>query len=326
MDARKNYYELLGVPESASEEEVRKAFRRLAKKYHPDVNPGDKAAEAKFKEINEAHEVLSDPAKRKEYDALRAGAYAGGPFGWRSAEGFGPGRTVFGGETIDLGDLFGDLLRGGRAGAGPEVFRARDIEVEARVPFLDMARGALREITYRRSRLCASCRGTGRANRRICSACAGEGSVEAVEAVRVRIPAGAEEGSSIRVAGRGDESPGGNGDLVVRLRTIPHPFFRRSGGDILLDLPVRYSEAVRGAKVRVPTIDGPVTVTVPPGSSSGRRLRLKGKGVALPGKAGRGDQYAILQIVVPATRSEAFLDLVGKLAALEDEDVRRGLG
>ncbi len=331
MDPRKNYYEALGVPEDASGDDIRKAFRRLAKKYHPDVNPGNKSAESKFKEINEAHEILSDAKKRAEYDAVRKGAYAGwggagqGPFGRLGGGGFGGcgrGGPFQYEESVDFGDIIGDLLRG-QGGFG-RAARGGDVSLELEVDFLDMARGAVREITYDRPTACPSCGGTGRSGRRGCPECLGVGVVRRPETIKVKIPAGAQDGASIRVPGKGEEGAGRGpaGDLVIRLKTIPHPYFRRSGSDILVDVPVHYSEAVKGAKITVPTIDGPVTVSVPPGSSSGVKLRLKGRGVPAPGKSGRGDQYAVLHVAVPGARSEDFLRLVERLKAFEDPNLR----
>lgn len=327
MDPKKNYYEMLGLPEGASADEVRKAFRRLARKYHPDVNPGNPGAEAKFKEINEAHEILGDPKKRQEYDVLRSGAFTGGsgsePFRWSWGPGTGGGGPF--GQSVDLDDLFGDLLRGGGAGRGFD--RGSDLTLDLSVDFLEMARGAVRDLRYRRPRTCASCGGSGRSGRRPCASCAGRGRFESEERIKVKIPAGAKDGSRIRVAGKGEGrgGSGASGDLVILLRILPHPFFRREGRDVRVDLPVHYSEAVLGAKVSVPTIDGPVTVTVPPGSSSGRTLRLKGKGLPDPGGGGeRGDQYVTLQVTVPGTRSKEFLDLVEKVRKFEDPKLRGG--
>src|SRR5512145_612075 len=211
MDPRKNYYEALGVSEDASEDDVRKAFRRLAKKYHPDVNPGNKSAEAKFKEINEANEVLSDAKKRAEYDAVRKGAYAGwggaggGPF-WRPGEGggFGGGGPFRYEETVDFGDIIGDLLRG-QGGFG-RAARGGDLALELEVDFLDMARGAVKEVSYSRPRVCPSCGGTGRSGRRGCADCLGAGVKRVPESIRVKIPAGARDGASIRVPGKGEET------------------------------------------------------------------------------------------------------------------------
>ncbi|MFA6147356.1 MAG: J domain-containing protein [bacterium] len=322
MDPKKDYYRILGISENASADEIRKAFRRLAKKHHPDVNPGDKAAEARFKEANEAHEVLSDRKKREEYDAIRQGGFAAGfpgagPYGGPRAPGGG------GAESFDFGDILGDLLRGG-GGRFSQPGRGNDIRIEVSVDFLDMVRGAVREIRYRRPRVCAQCGGTGRAGRRGCPACYGRGVTEAEERVKVRIPAGARDGATIRVPSKGEEraAPGESGDLQVELRMLAHPYFRREGNDIFLEVPIRFSEAVKGAKIDVPTIDGPVTVTIPPGSSSGRKLRLKGRGVPTPGTAERGDQYAVLQVVVPFERPEEFLKLVDRIAGFEEKDPR----
>ena len=328
MDPRKNYYEVLGVSENATGDEIRKAFRRLAKKYHPDVNPGDKAAESRFKEINEANGVLSDRKKREEYDAVRKGVFTGGfreggPFHWAGGSGFDPGGYPQG-EAFDLGDIFGDLLQGG--GFAQAGGRGVDLTMDLPVDFLDMARGAVRDLQYQRPKACAGCRGSGRAGRRGCPQCGGAGVTEHAERIKVRIPAGARDGSTIRVGGKGGErtASGKSGDLIIRLRMIPHPYFRREGSDIFLDLPVTYSEAVKGARISVPTIDGPVTVSVPEGSSSGRKLRLKGRGVPTPGGGSRGDQYVVLQVAVPKEQSKEFLSLVDRLAAFEDPNLRGG--
>jgi molecular chaperone DnaJ len=323
MDPRKKYYEILGVPEGASTEEIRKAFRRLAKKYHPDVNPGDKASEARFKEANEAHEVLSDRKKREEYDAIRRGAFAGGGGGGGPFRGAGRSTGGVRAEAFDFGDLLGQFLRDEDAGF-PRQGRGGDLHVEVPVDFLDMVHGAVREIRYRRPRVCPECRGTGRAGRRGCPVCFGHGTTETEERLKIKIPAGARDGATIRVPSKGEERPvpGASGDLVAELRMLPHPYLRREGNDILLDVPIRYSEAVKGAKIQVPTVDGPVTVTVPPGSSSGRKLRLKGRGVPVPGTVERGDQFVVLNIAVPRNASAEFLKLVERIAEYEDPDLR----
>ncbi len=327
MDPKKNYYEILGVPESATAEEIRKAFRRMAKKHHPDVNPGDRGAEARFKEINEANEVLGDRKKREEYDAIRRGAFTGGP--WSGGEFRGGGRPTggfgFGAGSFDFEDILGQFLRDEGGGFSHHQGRGEDIRVEVSVDFLDMVRGAVREIRYRRPRTCPECGGTGRSGRRGCPACFGRGVTESEERVKIKIPAGARDGATIRVPSKGEEraSRGGASDLIVVLRMLSHPYFRREGNDILLDVPIRYSEAVKGAKIQVPTVDGPVTVTVPAGSSSGRKLRLKGRGVPTPGTVERGDQFVILHVAVPRCDSEEFLKLVDRLAQYEDADLRR---
>lgn len=328
MDPRKNYYELLGVSENATSDEIRKAFRRLAKKYHPDVNPGDRAAESRFKEINEAHEVLGDKKKRTEYDTVRKGVFTGGfggegPFRWPGGSDFDSG-VYARGEPFDLGDIFGDLFRGG--GFAHTAARGADLTVEVSVDFLGMARGSERDLQYRRPKVCPACRGSGRSGRRGCPQCGGTGMTEGNERIKVKVPAGAKDGSTIRVARKGAEGigPERSGDLIIRLRMLPHPYFRREGSDIVIDVPITYSEAVKGAKISVPTIDGPVTVSVPAGSSSGRKLRLRGRGVPMPRGSSRGDQYVVLQVAVPKEQSREFLSLVEKLAAFEDPNLRGG--
>ncbi|HEY3490439.1 MAG TPA: DnaJ C-terminal domain-containing protein [Candidatus Deferrimicrobiaceae bacterium] len=333
MDPKKDYYKLLGVAEGASEDEIRKAYRRLAKKFHPDYNPGDKTAESKFKEVNEANEILSDGKKRAEYDALRHGAFTGGvQDGFQ--EGFQGGPFGFPGgggryshtETVGFEDLLGDLLNrgGGRgAGFGHGGIPADDLEMELSIDFLDMARGAVREVVFSRPKPCAACGGTGRAGRKGCPKCYGAGYTPVEERIKVKIPAGAQDGSKIRVPGKGGEAEGRrNGDLLLRLRMRPHPYFRRDGNDISLDVPIRVSEAIKGARIEVPTIDGPVTVTIPPGSSSGRKLRLKGKGVPSPGGTERGDQYLVLQVVVPQGASDELSTLADRLVPFEDSGIR----
>ncbi len=324
----RDYYEILGVPESATPEEIRKAFRRMAKKHHPDVNPGDKGSEARFKEVNEANEVLGNKKKREEYDAVRRGAFAGGRWGGEEARGGGRAPGGFGSASFDFEDLLGQFLRN-EGGGSSHPGRGEDIRVEVSVDFLDMVRGGVREIRYRRPRTCPECGGTGRAGRRGCPVCFGHGVTETEERVKVKIPAGARDGATIRVPSKGEEraSRGGSSDLIVELRMLSHPYFRREGNDILLDVPIRFSEAVKGAKIQVPTVDGPVMVTVPAGSSSGRKLRLKGRGVPTPGTVERGDQFVILQFCsspfIRRLPPEEFLKLVDRLSQYEDPDLRR---
>jgi len=323
MDPSKNYYETLGVPASATPEEIRKAYRRMAKKHHPDVNRGDKASEARFKEVNEANEVLSDRKKREEYDMLRRGAFTGGPRGGGEFRGGGRPSGGFRPGSFDFEDILGQFLRN-EDGGSSQKGRGEDIRVEVSVDFLDMVRGGVREVRYRRPRTCAECGGTGRAARRGCPVCFGHGVTETEERVKIKIPAGARDGATIRVPSKGEEraSRGESSDLVVELRMLAHPYFRREGNDILLDVPIRFSEAVKGAKIQVPTVDGPVMVTVPAGSSSGRKLRLKGKGVPTPGTVERGDQFVILHVSVPKDPSEEFLKLVDRIAEHEDPELR----
>jgi len=328
MDPRKNYYEVLGVSEKATQDEIRKAFRRMAKKHHPDVNQGDKNAEARFKDVNEANEVLGDRKKREEYDAMRSGVFAGGPWGGEDFQGgdrfrsYGTGRGV----SFSMDDVLGQFFRQeGAESAAPRRGRGEDIRVELQVDFMTMINGGIREVKYRKPKTCHECGGTGKSWRRGCPVCFGHGITETEERVKIKIPAGARDGATIRVPSKGEEGAArsGNSDLVVQLRMLPHPYFRREGNDIILDVPIRFSEAVKGAKIQVPTVDGPVMVTAPPGSSSGRKLRLKGKGAPNPGTSERGDQFVVLNIVTPQSTAEEFLKLVDRLEQYEDPYPRR---
>jgi DnaJ-class molecular chaperone len=320
-----DYYEVLGVPRTASEDEIRKAFRKLARKYHPDVNPGDKSAEEKFKQINEANEVLSDSEKRKRYDQLgqnwKAGADFTPPPGWEGM------RVEYG----DLGDLFGsgrgssgfsdffESLFGGRrssrAGAGFRM-RGQDIEAEVALPIEAAHRGMTRSLTLQATETCPDCAGTGRKENKMCPTCRGAGLVSRPKSLEVNIPAGVREGSVIRLAGQGDPGTDGGppGDLFLHVRLQPHPLFRIQGDDIQIELPVAPWEAALGGKANVPTIDGPVEMTIPAGAQGGLRLRLRGQGLNRRG-GGRGDEYVKLKIVIPPKLTDAEKDLFQKLAA-----------
>ena len=332
MNHKKNYYEILGVKENATPEEIRKAFRRMAKKHHPDVNPGDKNAETRFKEVNEANEVLGDSKKREEYDAMRQGVFSGGqweadPFG--SGGPFRESRSNRSGRGASFSfdeELLSQLFRQDNfGGSAPRQGRGEDIRVEVPVDFLVMIKGGVREVKYRKPQTCPECGGTGKLWKRGCPVCFGHGITETEEKVKIKIPPGARDGATIRVPSRAREQStrGASSDLVVQLRMLPHPYFRREGNDIVLDLPIRFSEAVKGAKIQVPTVDGPVMVVVPPGSSSGRKLRLKGKGAPNPGTSERGDQFVVLGIVAPKSTSDELIKLVDKLEQYEDPDPRR---
>lgn len=295
----RDYYEVLGVAKNASDDDVKKAYRKLARQYHPDRNPGDKAAEAKFKEVQEAYDVLSDQDKRAKYDQFGhagPGMGAGGPgagFQW-SAEGFDPG-------SFDAGDL-GEILRrmgmGGMGGMGEEPRRGRGrgrrahapqpAEAEARIPFLTAALGGTVSLSI------------------------------GGQHVDVKVPAGIEDGKKLRLAGQG---PGG-GDLYLRITVEPHRYFRREGHNILLEVPITVTEAILGTKVDVPTLqEGEhLTVKVPPGTSSGARLRLRGKGIA------GGDQLIEIKIVVPKTEDARTRELLEEFAHLHPQHPRSHLG
>jgi curved DNA-binding protein len=320
-----DYYEVLGVPRTASEDEIRKAFRKQARKYHPDVNPGDKTAEEKFKQINEANEVLSDPEKRKRYDQLgqnwKAGADFTPPPGWEGM------RVEYG----DLGDLFGsgrgpggfsdffESLFGGRrsarAGAGFRM-RGQDIEAEIALPIEAAHRGMTRGLSLQGTESCPDCAGTGRKDNKMCPTCRGAGVISRPKSLEVTIPAGVREGSVIRLAGQGDPGTDGGppGDLFLHVRLQPHPLFRIQGDDVQIELPVAPWEAALGGRANVPTLDGPVEMTIPAGAQGGQRLRLRGQGLNRRG-GGRGDEYVRLKIVNPPKLTDTERDLFQKLAA-----------
>jgi molecular chaperone DnaJ len=332
--AKRDFYEVLGVPRSAADADIRKAYRTLARKYHPDVNKNDPEAEKKFKEIAEAYAVLSDKQKRAQYDQFGHAAFEGGgprpgagPWRtWRPGAGAG-GPGGFGGfGGINLEDLFGDLF--GRAGAGRRTWaepeRGPDAEANVTLSFEQAIQGVTTELRVDRQAACGSCGGTGGRGRQVCTTCGGAGAVLMPETLRVKIPPGVHTGSKVRVRGAGGPSPAGGqpGDLYVVVQVEPHPYFERRGQDLFLDLPVSITEATLGAKVDVPTLDGRTTVTIPPGSSSGRKLRLRGRGVPNPRDGVRGDQYVVLKVVVPAHLSERARQALESLRNEVAEDPR----
>ncbi|MCX7397783.1 MAG: DnaJ domain-containing protein [Planctomycetales bacterium] len=304
--SKRDFYEVLGVSRSASQDEIRKAYKKLAKKFHPDVKPADPDAEKKFSEITEAYDALSDDAKRKAYDqfghSARGGAGGGNPF-----QGFGGGGG--GGGSFDLDDILGGMFGGGGNpfGGGGRRGQARtqkgqDAKAEITVPFIVAVEGGEHSVSLQN--------GT------------------KSERLSVKIPAGIEDGQSIRLAGQGNPGSGGGpaGDLIVTVHIATHPWFRRDGQNLLVDVPISPSEAALGAKVDVPTLtEGTVVLTVPPGTSSGAKLRLRGKGVLNHKTGDRGDQFVVLKISVPKDLSEEARALYEKLAELNPRDPREGL-
>lgn len=341
--AERDYYEILGLSKGASAEDIKRAYRKMAKQYHPDRNPGDKTAEARFKEVQTAYDVLSDPSKRQAYDQWgHAGVGAGGapgggaPGGWRA----GPaGQRVYtwrsgGGPDIpieDLDDLF-SVFAGGRGqgggGAAGSVFEEifgggrrgrraarpepedeppgqRDLEHTVDLTFDQAVNGTTLELRI------GSADGRGQANN-----------------IHVRIPAGVADGQRIRVKGKGHPGGGGQpaGDLYIICRVAPHAYFRRMGNDIYLDLPLTITEAALGTKVQIPTLEGPTVLTIPPATPSGAKLRLKGRGVKPAGGKPPGDQYAIVRIVPPKNLEARQRDLLEKLRQAGDGDPRSDIG
>ncbi|HVY68778.1 MAG TPA: DnaJ C-terminal domain-containing protein [Verrucomicrobiae bacterium] len=330
----KDYYKSLGVSRTATEDEIRKAFRKLARQYHPDVAKDKKNAEEKFKEINEAYEVLSDPEKRKKYDTLGAdwnsagrsfrpppgGGRANGRQTWQGAPGGAGGFEFEFDGTTGFSDFFEQLFgsRGGGRTRGANSRsdfsqRGQDVEAEILVSLEEASQGATRPISLRRADLCDQCHGEGEIKGKTCQTCGGSGQVERQETFQIRIPAGVREGQRLRVAGRGEGSPGSMGDLFLNVRFARHPDFRVEEGRLIHDLPLAPWEAVLGAQVSVPTLDGRVSIKIPPGSQSGQQLRVRGRGLAQEGGA-RGDLLVTLRVETPANISGAERALWEKLA------------
>jgi curved DNA-binding protein len=334
----KDYYETLGVPRTASDTEIKKAFRKLAREYHPDVAKNKKQAEEKFKEINEAYEVLGDAAKRKKYDELGANWSSGSEFrappGW---ENFGGGSTYRGGQPggqdyefqfggTGFSDFFEQIFgsRGGRGGGarpGPMggndfgVEKGRDIEGDIMVTLEEAVRGSVRSVSVRHAALCDACGGTGQKGRQLCGVCGGTGQVARTDTYQVKIPAGVIEGQRLRVPGRGEAAMGRGkaGDLYLRVRLAKHPDFEVEEHNIRYQASLAPWEAVLGANIAVPTMDGKVNIKIPPGTQSGQKLRVRGRG--LPDREGaKGDLIVVTNIEVPEKVSDSERKLWEELA------------
>ncbi|MBE0426759.1 MAG: molecular chaperone DnaJ [Nitrospirae bacterium] len=355
----KDYYKILGVNKDVSQEEIKKAYRKLARKYHPDLNPGDKAAEQKFKEVNEAYEILSNPKKRAEYDQFGSSPFgAGGP-------GFKGFRTYDFSETFDsgsFGDIFSDLF-GTRIRPETQYAKGRDFVMGIELTLEEAFSGVAKTITFNREFTCKSCNGSGAESSQICDVCGGTGTVKTskgffkmsqpcsacggtgrrvlkvcpscggtgrtfqTETVKVKIPKGADTGSRVKLRGMGGAGIRGGppGDLFIEITVKPHPIFKRKGEDVYLDLPVTFAEAALGAKIEVLTLDGTVTMTLPPGTQGGQRFKLKGKGFPSPKTSVRGNQYVDVKIAVPKDINNKGREAIKEIESLYKEDPRKRL-
>jgi molecular chaperone DnaJ len=380
----KDYYQLLGVAKNATQAEIKKAYRKLAQKNHPDANPGNKEAEERFKEISVAYDVLGDEAKRKQYDQVRemvaSGYGPGGPGGRGGPGGFGGfgggagrgGQRVyvegfpFGAEGMgDLGDLFSVFTGGARGRGGRQAPAGVDLETEVRISFEEaMAettvpvkiRGpapcstcggsgaepgtspttcpecggsgqvAVNQGFFQMARPCPRCGGSGRIVEHPCHTCHGSGVEQKTRQFSVKIPAGVQDGARIRLRGRGEAGRNGGppGDLYVVVRVAPHKLFGRKGADLTLDLPVTFPEAALGANVEVPTLNGPVTLKIPSGTTAGKTFRIRGKGA--PKRGGHGDLLVTVRVDVPQKLSREEKDLLRKLQEARKESPRSRLG
>ena len=355
-------YKTLGVAKKASDEEIKQAYRKLARKYHPDRNPGDAAAEEKFKEISAAHDVLGDPEKRKEYDA---GEMFGGGGGFGGAGPFGGAQA--GGFSADLGDIFSMFGRGGRR-AKPEPVRGRDLETEVQLSFDQAVNGGRIEVTVPKAERCGTCHGSGAkpgtspttcprcGGRGIdaqsqglfsisqpcpqcggagqviedpCPTCGGSGLTQQTKRYKVNVPAGVRNGGRIRLAGKGEAGPRGGpaGDLYVVTRVTPSPVFRRlDDGNLEVTVPISIPEALRGGTIEVPTLEGTKKIKVAPGTRHGSVQRLRGEGPPKPKGKGRGEIRYRLEIEVPAELTDEQAEAAEQLAAaLNGSDPRAEL-
>jgi molecular chaperone DnaJ len=324
--AGKDYYQILGVNRNASDKEIRQAYRRLARKHHPDLNPDDKSAEARFKEINAAYQVLSDAEKRKKYDQFGdrweyADQFAKSGGQERVRGDFGTGDTAFKyGNAGDFGDilssLFGDSAAGSRMRRGPR--RGQDIESTIEVTLEEAYHGSTRLLQLQSVEPCATCGGTGRVGNRGCTACNGAGGKMSPRRLEVKIPAGVREGSRIRIAREGGagNAGGSKGDLYLVVKLLPHKLFERRGDDLYTEIPVPLTTAVLGGEVTSPTLNGNLSLRIPAETQNGKVFRLAGKGMPGLGSIKYGSMFATAKVVLPAKLTEEERKLFEKLRSL----------
>jgi molecular chaperone DnaJ len=357
----KDLYEILGVAKTASQEEIKKAYRKLARKYHPDKNPGDEAAEERFKEVQAAYDVLSNPEKRKQYDQVGSRIFSGA--GGRGGNYQWAGNI---GDLGDLSDLLGDFFganvsRGSRARTRGS--RGRDVEVELNLSFEDSLKGLTSKIPVELETACSVCGGTGAepgTTPTICPECRGRGVIAEDQGIfafsqpcprcggngtvvekpcrrcqgsgrerrtkryTVKIPAGVKDGTQIRLKGKGEAGVGGGppGDLIVKTRVAASPLFERKGSDLVIEVPVTYAEAALGATVEVPTPDGRVALKIPAGSQDGKLLRVRGQGAPKLNGGGKGDLLARLRVVVPKKLTKAEREAIEALQKVSRDNPR----
>ena len=355
--AKRDYYEVLGVGRRATEAEIKSAYRKLAVRYHPDKNPGDQEAEEKFKEAAEAYSVLSDAERRSLYDRAGHAGVSGASAGW-GAQGFGGIEDILG-DLFGFGEMFGGRSAGGRRGAAQRGADLRyDLEMtleeaasgmtaQLRIPRLEScetcsgsgsAAGTQPEscptcagtgqVRYQQgffsvARTCGQCRGTGHVIRTPCEACRGAGRVERERQLEVKIPAGVETGSRLRVTGEGEGGTQGgpSGDLYVVLHVKQHEVFERQGNNLYTSVPITFAQAALGAEMTVPTLEGDHSLKVPAGTQTGKVFRVKGEGMPALGGRGRGDLFVSVTVITPTTLTREQRKLLEQLAQIEEKDL-----
>jgi len=327
--AGKNFYDILGIKKDATDKDIKQAYRRLARKHHPDVNPGDKSAEAKFKEINAAYEVLSDKDKRQKYDKYGdkwqyADQFEQAAQQQAQYQQYSPGDGTsyhFGGDIGGMDSIFEELFGSGRSrgfSRRSQPRRGQDLESPVEVTLEEAYRGTSRTINLQQEELCKSCQGSGQIQNLPCSVCRGAGVVAGMNRLEVKIPAGVATGSRVRVSGKGQPgySGGSSGDLYLNITVTPHPTFERQGDDLNTSIPVPLTLAVLGGEVQVPTLKGKLALKIPPETQNGRVFRLAGQGMPHLGKSTRGDLLAKVNVVLPTRLSDKEKELFRQFSQL----------
>lgn len=369
MANKRDYYEVLGVSKNASDAEIKSAFRKLAKKYHPDLNKDDPSATEKFKEVQEAYEVLGDQQKRSQYDRF-GHAGVSGSAGGAGFSGFGGGFSGFEGADFDFGDIFDNIFGGGfssfggssRGSSQNRRNRGSDLLMRVDLSFEDAAYGTEKDFdldvvedcencngqggfdskscdtchgsgtitseqhtilgSFLSKTTCPDCHGTGKTFKKTCPECHGKGKVKNHKTITVTVPSGIDTGDRLRVAGKGNAGSNGgdNGDLYLEFVVKEHEFFNRDGDDIYLELPLTIAEAILGCKKEVPTLYGNIQLTIPAGTASGEKQRIRGKGIDSKAHRTKGNMYVITKVVIPRKLSRAQKKLIEQLAETELED------
>jgi len=323
--AGKDYYQTLGVKRDASEKEIKQVYRKLARKHHPDVNPGDKSAEARFKAINEAFEVLSDKEKRKKYDRFGEQWQSADQFaqaGYRAPSGgFNQGGSGVHFEEADLGSIFNELFRDTRGRTYRRQARPRrgqDIDHPVEVTLEEAYHGSTRTLGIEANEPCSGCQGTGLIQGVPCSACRGSGVVPRLKRLEVKIPPGVRDGSRVRIAGKGGQGSGGaaNGDLYLVISVKPHSQFQRSGDNLHVEVGVPLTVAVLGGEIQVPTLKGKLELKIPPETQNGRTFRLSRQGMPYLGRSSYGDLLARVDVILPTKLSNREKELFKQLSEL----------